>query len=47
MEVQDLLNALRFLQKTYVGRGDEDALVKTILALEKELLKKTRTAVAS
>jgi hypothetical protein len=47
MEVQDLLNALRFLQKTYVGRGDEDALVKTILALEKELSKKTRTAVAS
>ena len=47
MQVQDLLNALRFLQKTYVGKLEEDVLLDTIKALEKEVAKQNEGSVAS
>lgn len=46
MQVQDLLNALTFLQKTYVGKMDEDTLLATIDALKKELAKQKQRKVA-
>jgi len=47
MQVHHLLNALRFLQKTYVGKLEEDDLVETIKALEKELAQRKKGLVAS
>jgi hypothetical protein len=40
MTVNDLQNALSFLSKVYVGRGDEERLMKTIAALNNEINKK-------
>lgn len=42
MTVTDIQNAIAFLSKVYVGRGDEDRLMKTISALHKELERKTK-----
>lgn len=42
MRIQDLLNALRFLQKTYVGKGDEETLIETIDALNREIAKRRK-----
>lgn len=47
MQVQHLINALRFLQKTYVGKLEEDDLVETIKALERELARQKKGLVAS
>lgn len=47
MRIQDLLNALRFLQKTYVGRGDEEALIETINALDREIAKRQKEKIKS
>lgn len=43
MTLTDLGNALKFLSKVYVGRVDEECLVKTIKALEKEIEQKQKT----
>jgi hypothetical protein len=40
MTLTDLRNALGFLNKVFVGRSDEECLVRTIQALEKEIEKK-------
>jgi hypothetical protein len=40
MTLTDLHNALKFLNKVYVGRMDEECLVKTIQAIEKEVERK-------
>jgi hypothetical protein len=45
MTVNDLQNALTFLSKVYVGRGDEEKLMKTIAALKQEINKKVRVSV--
>lgn len=42
MTINDLQNALSFLSKVYVGRGDEERLMKTIDALHKEINKKAK-----
>lgn len=42
MTVNDLQNALSFLSKVYVGRGDEERLMKTIAALKSEINKKVK-----
>jgi hypothetical protein len=42
MTVNDLQNALSFLSKVYVGRGDEERLMKTIAALKNEINKKVK-----
>jgi len=42
MTINDLQNALSFLSKVYVGRGDEERLMKTIDALHTEINKKTK-----
>ncbi len=34
---QDILNAIRFLERVYVGQADQDRLFKTIEALKLEL----------
>jgi hypothetical protein len=47
MRIQDLLNALKFLQKTYVGKGDEEALIETIDALNREIAKRQKDKVKS
>jgi hypothetical protein len=47
MTVNDLQNALSFLSKVYVGRGDEERLMKTIAALTKEINKKVKTPVTT
>ena len=47
MRIQDLLNALKFLQKTYVGKGDEEALIQTIDALNREIVKRQKDRVKS
>jgi hypothetical protein len=45
MTINDLQNALSFLSKVYVGRGDEERLMKTISALKQEINKKVRVSV--
>lgn len=45
MTVTDIQNAIAFLSKVYVGRGDEDRLMKTINALHKELERKMKKKV--
>ena len=42
MTLNDLQNALSFLSRVYVGRGDEERLMKTIAALSKEINKKVK-----
>jgi hypothetical protein len=44
MTVNDLQNALSFLSKVYVGRGDEERLMKTIAALKQEINKKVKVS---
>lgn len=47
MRTQDLINALKFLQKTYVGKGDEEALIQTIDALNSEIGRRQKEKVKS
>jgi hypothetical protein len=47
MTINDLQNALSFLSKVYVGRGDEERLMKTIDALHKEINKKVKIPVTT
>lgn len=36
MQLQNILDAVTFLERTYVGRHDEERLVRTIAALKRE-----------
>jgi hypothetical protein len=47
MTVNDLQNALTFLSKVYVGRGDEEKLMKTIAALKQEINTKVKIPVTT
>jgi len=38
MTIQDLKNAIAFLEKSFVGQGDQERLFKTIEALKLKLL---------
>lgn len=42
MTLNDIQNALSFLQRVYVGRGDEERFLQTIDALKKELNKRSK-----
>jgi hypothetical protein len=42
MKLQDLRNALEFLKRSFHGRGDEQRLIQTIEALEKEIERRTK-----
>ena len=42
MTKHDIINAIRFLQRTVVPRTEEDALIRTVEALEKELERRNR-----
>lgn len=44
MTITDLRNALMFLNKVFVGRSDEERLVRTIHALEKEIERKKKVS---
>jgi hypothetical protein len=39
---QDILNAIRFLERVYVGQADQDRLFKTIEALKAELARRNK-----
>lgn len=43
MTLNDLLNAREFLQRVFVGRGDEERLVKTIESLDREISRRERS----
>jgi len=47
MTLNDLQNALSFLSRVYVGRGDEERLMKTIAALSKEINKKVKISAST
>lgn len=42
MTTTDLKNAVRFLEKVFVGQVDEEALVVTITNINKEIRKRER-----
>jgi len=42
MTKQDILNAIQFLERTYVGQGEQDRLFKTIEALKQELTRRAK-----
>lgn len=39
---QDLLNAIQFLERVYVGQTDQDRLIQTIEALKLELARRNK-----
>ena len=39
MQLRELVDALSFLQRIYVGKGDEERLMRTVRALEQEIAK--------
>ena len=42
MTIQDLLNAREFLLKVFVGRLDEERLIKTIKAIDMEITRRNK-----
>jgi hypothetical protein len=42
MTLKDLYNAIEFLQKVYVGQGDQERLFQTLAALNKEIDRRTK-----
>jgi hypothetical protein len=42
MTKQDLINAIQFLERSWVGQGDQERLFKTIEALKLELAKRSK-----
>jgi len=46
MQLQDLVNAIVFLEKIYVGKRDEERLLKTLDALKTEVNRRQRAQVA-
>lgn len=43
MTINDLRNAVRFLERTFVGRADEEALVTTINNIKEEIRKREKS----
>jgi hypothetical protein len=43
MTKQDLINAIQFLERSWVGQGDQERLFKTIESLKLELAKRSKT----
>jgi hypothetical protein len=39
---QDLLNAIQFLERVYVGQADQERLFRTIEAIKQELVRRTK-----
>jgi hypothetical protein len=42
MTIQDLKNAIAFLEKSFVGQGDQERLFKTIEALKIEIARRQK-----
>jgi hypothetical protein len=42
MTKQDLQNAIQFLERTFVGQGDQERLFKTIESLKQELIRRAK-----
>jgi hypothetical protein len=42
MTKQDLINAIQFLERSWVGQGDQERLFKTIESLKLELAKRSK-----
>jgi hypothetical protein len=42
MTKQDILNAIQFLERTYVGLGEQERLFKTIESLKQELIRRAK-----
>ena len=42
MTKNDIINAIHFLRRTVVPRTEEDVLIRTVEALEKELERRNR-----
>lgn len=42
MTIKDLMNAIEFLKRSFPGRGDEQRLLETIDALEKEIMRRKK-----
>jgi hypothetical protein len=42
MTKQDIINAIQFLERSWVGQGDQERLFKTIEALKLELAKRSK-----
>lgn len=42
MQLHEILDAVTFLERTYVGRADEEKLVRTIAALKREAERRRR-----
>lgn len=42
MTKQDLLNAIQFLERVYVGQADQERLFRTIEAIKQELVRRTK-----
>lgn len=40
--VEAMVNAIRYLQKVYVGKGEEERLISTISALQREIERRTK-----
>jgi hypothetical protein len=47
MTITDLRNAVRFLEKVFVGQADEESLVRTIASLRAEIIKREKANVKS
>jgi len=45
MQIQDLVNAIVFLEKIYVGKRDEERLIKTLDALRSEVNRRKKIQV--
>jgi hypothetical protein len=44
MTLGDLRNALDFLQRSFVGQGDQDRLFNTIAAIQNEIKRREKKA---
>ena len=42
MTKQDIYNAIQFLERTFVGQGDQERLFKTIESLKQELIRRAK-----
>lgn len=42
MTKQDLLNAIQFLERVYVGQADQERLFRTIEAMKLELVRRNK-----
>lgn len=42
MTKQDIINAIQFLERVYVGQADQDRLFRTLEALKLELVRRNK-----